>query len=297
MPDGTHGDRRWRRRAGRERPAWRQRARARSAGWALAAALGLGLLTVIATTPLGHGVHRLTARLAGWARPRAVSAPAALGNSTTVSARPAVGALFTLTAAGQLGSHFCTASVVDSPSRDLLVTAAHCVSNPAKGAIAFVPGYRNGQAPYGIWPITSITVDDSWASSADPDDDVAFLAASRAGPVRLEDVTGAERLGIAGPAGQLVTVTGYPGTSDAPISCANRTRAFSPTQLEFDCPGYTDGTSGSALLADANPVSGLGTVIGVIGGYQQGGDTAAVSYAARFGPNVAALYRTAVAQG
>ena len=32
-------------------------------------------------------------------------------------------------------------------------------------------------------------------------------------------------------------------------------------------------------------------MIGVIGGYEQGGDTDAVSYAAVFGPNVAGLYR------
>jgi hypothetical protein len=38
-------------------------------------------------------------------------------------------------------------------------------------------------------------------------------------------------------------------------------------------------------------------VIGVIGGYQQGGDSPDISYAAAFGPNVRALYDIAVAQG
>jgi hypothetical protein len=37
-------------------------------------------------------------------------------------------------------------------------------------------------------------------------------------------------------------------------------------------------------------------VIGVIGGYQQGGDTPSVSYSARFGALVADLYKTAVGQ-
>src|ERR1700731_2819824 len=41
------------------------------------------------------------------------------------SGQPAVGALFT-TSKGRLGQHFCTASVVDSPAGDLLMTAAHC---------------------------------------------------------------------------------------------------------------------------------------------------------------------------
>jgi hypothetical protein len=36
-------------------------------------------------------------------------------------------------------------------------------------------------------------------------------------------------------------------------------------------------------------------VIGVIGGYQEGGNTAGISYASRFLANVAALYKTASA--
>ena len=45
-----------------------------------------------------------------------------------------------------------------------------------------------------------------------------------------------------------------------------------------------------------DPKSGQGTLIGVIGGYEQGGDTDAVSYAAVFGPNVTSLYLAAVFQ-
>ena len=40
-----------------------------------------------------------------------------------------------------------------------------------------------------------------------------------------------------------------------------------------------------------------GLVIGVIGGYQQGGDTPQVSYSAMLGTNAAALYQDAVAGG
>ena len=53
--------------------------------------------------------------------------------------------------------------------------------------------------------------------------------------------------------------------------------------MEFDCGGYTNGTSGGPFLANVHPATGLGTVIGVIGGYEQGGDTPSVSYSARFG--------------
>ncbi len=48
------------------------------------------------------------------------------------------------------------------------------------------------------------------------------------------------------------------------------------------------------MLTDVDPGTGLGTLIGVIGGYQQGGATDSVSYAVRFGPSVAALYQQAI---
>jgi V8-like Glu-specific endopeptidase len=207
---------------------------------------------------------------------------------------PAVGALFT-TDQGQLGQHFCTASVVSSPHGDLVITAAHCVSGGAAGVV-FVPGYHSGAAPYGIWTVTKIYADKAWTSSADPNDDVAFLQVGRPRSiVPIEDVTGAERLETGTPARQLVEAIGYPNGTDVPIACRNWTREPMSDQLEFDCGGYTDGTSGGPFLADVNPLTGQGAVIGVIGGYEQGGDTPQISYTAMFGTNVAALYQTAVA--
>jgi hypothetical protein len=63
----------------------------------------------------------------------------------------------------------------------------------------------------------------------------------------------------------------------------------------FRCAGYPDGTSGGPFLARVDPATGRGTVIGVIGGYQQGGATADVSYSARLTTRTRALYRLAVA--
>jgi V8-like Glu-specific endopeptidase len=209
---------------------------------------------------------------------------------------PAVGALFTISE-GRLGSHFCTASVIDSPHHDLVITAAHCVSQTV-AEVAFVPGYHAGAAPYGVWIVTRVYVDASWSASSDPDDDVAFLRVSRPGSTaRIEDVTGADRLKTGAPARQLVEVVGYPDSADQAITCRNWTKEPMADQLEFDCGGYTDGTSGGPFLADLDPRTGRGTVIGVIGGYEQGGLTPQVSYSAMFGANVMALYELAVAGG
>jgi V8-like Glu-specific endopeptidase len=209
---------------------------------------------------------------------------------------PAVGALFSMSD-GHLQTHFCSASVVDSPSGDLVLTAAHCVTNSSSSPLAFVPDYSNGKAPYGIWVVSRVIVDQNWQSSSDPDDDFAFLVVHRQGSqTPVQDLTGAEAIGFNEPAGQKVLVAGYPGDLNTQISCVNTVISFSPTQLQFDCGGYTDGTSGGPFLADVVAPGTPGIVMGVIGGYQQGGDTPSVSYAARFGPSMEDLYKTAIAE-
>jgi V8-like Glu-specific endopeptidase len=217
-------------------------------------------------------------------------------NGQAFTGLPAVGALFT-TSGGKLKQHFCTASVINSPHGDLLITAAHCVTNTS-GTVEFVPGYDGSKTPpYGGWTVTKVYLDQAWKSSANPDDDVAFLQVSQPGSgVPIEDVTGADALATGALATrQLVQVIGYPDSSNQPITCQNWLKEPMTDQLEFDCGSYTDGTSGGPFLADVDAATGQGTVIGVIGGYEQGGDTPAVSYSAVLGANVAALYKAAVA--
>jgi V8-like Glu-specific endopeptidase len=210
---------------------------------------------------------------------------------------PSVGALFSVSSGGALGAHFCTASVVDSSAKDLVVTAAHCVAGMQPSQVVFVPGYHAGDEPYGLWYATAIYVDRSWQQSADPDDDFAFLAVRQASSSQpLQAVTGGNQLGVGvkpSTPGPLLKVIGYPDGVDTPVGCASRLKLFSATQLEFDCNGYTNGTSGSPFVVGAAGAGRTGRVVGVIGGYEQGGDSASISYAARFGASTRALFRAA----
>jgi hypothetical protein len=61
-------------------------------------------------------------------------------------------------------------------------------------------------------------------------------------------------------------------------------------QLSFACPGYSSASSGGPFLTDINGRSGLGIIVGIIGGYQQGGNTPAVSYSSPFGAVLHHLY-------
>jgi V8-like Glu-specific endopeptidase len=224
----------------------------------------------------------------------------ALATPSVFSGTPTVGALFTVSN-GRLGSHFCTASVVHSPAGNLILTAAHCLagySATSPAGIAFVPGYDDGAAPAGVWLVTQIFVDQAWTATANPDDDFALLTVAQPGSsMPIEKITGAENLGINDPSAGTVRVIGYPDNQAEPVICQNQVSMFSPTQTQFDCDGYTTGTSGSPLLAGSGVPAAGQTVIGVIGGYQQGGDSPNISYAAVFGGNMQDLYDVAVAQG
>ncbi|MEU8995748.1 trypsin-like serine peptidase [Streptomyces caniferus] len=210
---------------------------------------------------------------------------------------PAIGALFSPDGDGD-PVHHCTASVVHAPGGDLIITAAHCVHDDGfRTRLVFAPGLHDGIAPYGLWVPTRIQVDPRWINDRDPDHDVAFLRVRRAGRAggRIEDVTGAERIRFGTPAGRPALLTGYPEHQDGPVSCRNTADAQSPSQLRFDCPGFPNGTSGGPLLTDLDPATGTGSLIGVIGGLDGGGDDL-VSYSSRFGADVAALYRRATAE-
>ncbi|MFD9563674.1 trypsin-like serine peptidase [Streptomyces sp. NPDC059994] len=207
-----------------------------------------------------------------------VTAPATAANAR-------VGALFD---GGLDGDHFCTASVVHSEGHDVIVTAAHCLDD--QDDAVFVPGYRDGQAPYGTWPVKEKYVDDAWSEDENEDDDVAFavLGPGSLTGAQVEDAVGAAPLATDVAAGGTVTVTGYAGDADTPQTCTTRATAYGDTQQRVECPDYPGGTSGSPWAAAD------GSVVGVIGGYQQGGDDPDVSYSVVFGTTTAALYRLAV---
>ncbi|WP_370144381.1 serine protease [Streptacidiphilus sp. EB129] len=205
-----------------------------------------------------------------------------------------IGALFSGSVAG---GHYCTASVVDSPGGDVIITAAHCLSRSASRTV-FVPGYRDGTEPYGVWQLDRIVVDSRWTADNDPDHDVAFAVLDPLNGKEIQQVVGANALDVNADATAPVTLTGYPDSEDEPITCSNSIGLYSDTQLRIDCANYTDGTSGSPWVvpghAGAHHDENL--VLGVIGGFEQGGYTPDISYSVRFDDDASVLYQQAVTQ-
>ena len=259
------------------------------------------LLLVLGTAVLVAAVLVLTGTLASApvADRSATGQPrtGALANQLSAAPSPAVGALFNRQH-GRLGQHFCTASAVSSRSGDLVITAAHCVTGVNLSDIVFAPGYSQGRFPHGLWAVTAKYVDSQWSAKQDPDDDVAFLevrplTGKQAAGGTLQHVAGAERLRFDAALPTPIDAIGYPDGSDRAVSCSTRATEFRPDsldQVKFVCPGFTDGTSGGPFLSDFSRSTGIGAIIGVIGGYQQGGDSPSISYSSAFTAGIRSLY-------
>ncbi len=66
------------------------------------------------------------------------------------------------------GTTTCSGTIVPDQDNSLVVTAAHCLLGPdgvAADAVAFAPGYRLGEAPFGYWEATAFGVTDQYHSS------------------------------------------------------------------------------------------------------------------------------------
>ncbi|MEU9036534.1 trypsin-like serine protease [Streptomyces sp. NPDC048352] len=235
-----------------------------------------------------------SASATGPARSQASKPQLASPPPSPVAPRPGVpggpatftGALFT---GGLDGEHFCTATVVRSPGKNLIVTAGHCLMEGKQtggGGAVFVPAYANGVAPYGVWKLEEVYEDERWAEGTDDDYDLAFarLAPDARGRT-IEDVTGGAPLDTTGRAGEEVTVTGYPADRKVSRTCTAVAVRTGEREQRFDCADFPGGTSGSAWIGRD------GKIIGIL----TGGDTDDVSTSTVLGDYAAKLYARATA--
>jgi V8-like Glu-specific endopeptidase len=281
---------------------------------AVVAALGAATATGVASaasTPPASATHSVAAAAQVsaaryWTKARMESATglgastkntskaAAIPNPVYFNGVPTVGALFFTTGTQ---AHFCTASVVDSPEGDIILTAAHCVYGTSYATnIAYVPEWHKGVSPYGTWPVTSITVASGWISDQNQNLDFAFLTVNPpAGQWKpIQRVTGGLLLGVNLPYNERIHVIGYNDTDDQPLLCDTTSSEFEPTQIEFYCNNYWDGTSGGPWIVNYNAKTGTGIVIGDIGGYEQGGDYPYLSYSVYYSSSILDLYLQAI---
>ena len=198
------------------------------------------------------------------------------------------------------------AVAVAGDGQDVVLTAAHCVSDGAghwATGWTFVPGYRDGREPYGSYPAQAYYVPAQWSGGADEQDDVAFvvvgpeLAGTASGRVRgASSSLGAAVGGLPvsfGPRGASEAVFGYP--AEPPYN--GQRLDYCQGTLEPDLYGLSDegiecamteGASGGPWLSDFDPRTGAGVITGVTT-FRYSGDQATL-YSAGLGPVARALY-------
>jgi V8-like Glu-specific endopeptidase len=126
---------------------------------------------------------------------------------------------------------YCSGTAIDSPSRQLVLTAGHCVNNGREGTrrtvwskyLQFVPAYTAGSAPFGAFVARRSTVRApvQWTKQGNPDFDMgAFLTRPNAEGVDVADAVGggaAIALGLS--RRQKFQTFGYPGNVRRLQSC------------------------------------------------------------------------------
>ncbi|MGQ4515276.1 trypsin-like serine peptidase [Streptomyces sp. DW26H14] len=199
----------------------------------------------------------------------------------------------------------CTATLVNSANHSTLVTAGHCLNDTDllgdddqwNGEELFIPGYHDGQAPYGTFPVRTLVADSTWlqndqvnAAKFDAYDQAfAVVGRNESGQSPQDAVGTAEKIGFDVAGGQKVYEFGYPRAADDPAreglpEYTGQRLAFCEGQAQ-QYPGTSDvpeprglwgsgcvmggGSSGGPRLAGFAPATGAGTVVGVNtqGGY------------------------------
>ncbi len=116
-------------------------------------------------------------------------------------------------------SYQCSGSVISSASGSVVLTAGHCVIDPETGTVAsyvvFVPGYREGNEPFGEWGAEAYATTPQWAETAgtrEPDEagDLAMLVLEDHEGKSVQSEVGALGIAFNQAREQTYTQSGYP---------------------------------------------------------------------------------------
>ncbi|MGH3155923.1 MAG: trypsin-like serine peptidase [Streptosporangiaceae bacterium] len=204
-------------------------------------------------------------------QPYSAAVAAAHWSGTGAVARTTGKVFFTMSG----NDYVCSGSTVASANSDVVVTAGHCVKN-GSGAWAtnwtFLPGYANGNAPYGTFTAGKFYVASQWSTQADNDYDVAFVTLNTASvngsQVRAVQEVGGQGIEF-GHQPSPVTVFGYP--ADSPYNGGQLYYCSGPVSSdpyhETDDTGLscamTAGSSGGPWFTGFNAATGTGTIVSV----------------------------------
>jgi V8-like Glu-specific endopeptidase len=201
----------------------------------------------------------------------------------------------------------CSGTSVNAPNLSVVVTAAHCVKGPGPRGHwygrnwVFVPGYRFGQRPFGVFSAEWLFVPRGWFTTASENYDVASAVVSRnERGRRLGAVVGGAGIAWNQRPRQTFDVHGYP--VEAPFDgetqrvCtqtpylghdAASFLSAGPLNLAVDCD-VTGGASGGGWTIEGNLLNGVTDY-----GYTE---DPATDFGAYFGREAAKVYGRAASK-
>lgn len=175
---------------------------------------------------------------------------------------------------------YCSGTAIDSPSRQLVLTAGHCVNNGHDGGrtiwsqyLEFVPAYGAGRAPFGAFVAKqgAVYAPRPWTRYANSDYDIgAFLTAPNRRGLNVADaVGGGARIALDLPRPQQFQTFGYPGDVKRMQSCTSPYTG--DDRLSFPLPGpptqgircrWAPGASGGGwLIEGGTEIDGLNSYL------------------------------------
>ncbi len=158
----------------------------------------------------------------------------------------------------------CSGDAVTSGNKSVVLTAGHCVKLDGAWHTdwVFVPGYDNGNAPYGTWTARTTLATPQWAAGEDINYDVGAAVVNPLDGQSLTDVVGGQGVAFNQARGQDMYAFGWPaadpydGTKE--IYCSGTTfDAFISDGIGMTCD-MTGGASGGPWFLDFDEGAGTG---------------------------------------
>jgi hypothetical protein len=177
---------------------------------------------------------------------------------------------------------FCSGTAIDSPTRQLVLTAGHCVASGPLGRrrrnvlssfLEFVPAYNDGVAPFGAFVAIrgKVLAPKQWTRFGNPDFDMgAFLTNPNSEGVNVADaVGGGVKIVMDLNRHQQFQAYGYPGETRRMQTCASPYLGDDPITVRFPGPPtqairchWPPGSSGGGwLIENGTQINGINTYL------------------------------------
>jgi hypothetical protein len=176
---------------------------------------------------------------------------------------------------------FCSGTAIDSPTRQLVLTAGHCVNSGPEGRrrrnifssfLEFVPAYNGGVAPFGAFVAIrgKVLAPKQWTRFGNPDFDMgAFLVNPNSEGINLADAVGGVKIVMDLDRHQQFQTYGYPGETRRMRTCASPYLGDDPLTARFPGPPtmairchWPPGSSGGGwLIENGTAINGINTYL------------------------------------